>query len=162
MMCDDQDMVFLVRQPWLRDVSASVRHCGADAVGSHVASRSSVLLRPSTKHLRPSLRLPLLMPSISSPTPDVIGPHVCPHHAISLPSRPFHQHSHPRPLQPSAGPEPPPQSADNPQGQFLGLVSAETLLVGHALENDLRVLRVLHGRIVDTAILYPHPKVPSW
>ena len=45
-----------------------------------------------------------------------------------------------------------------PQERFLGLVSAETLLVGHALENDLRVLRVLHGRVVDTAILYPHPK----
>ena len=44
------------------------------------------------------------------------------------------------------------------QERFLGLVSAETLLVGHALENDLRVLRVLHGRVVDTAILYPHPK----
>ncbi len=45
-----------------------------------------------------------------------------------------------------------------PQEQFLALVSAETLLVGHALENDLRVLRCLHGRVVDTAILYPHPK----
>ena len=48
--------------------------------------------------------------------------------------------------------------ASFPQERFLALVSAETLLVGHALENDLRVLRCLHGRIVDTAILYPHPK----
>ena len=46
----------------------------------------------------------------------------------------------------------------HPQERFLALVSAETLLVGHALENDLRVLYVLHGRIVDTAIMYPHPK----
>ena len=45
------------------------------------------------------------------------------------------------------------------QERFLTLVGADTLLVGHALENDLRVLRVLHGRVVDTAILYPHPKV---
>lgn len=35
------------------------------------------------------------------------------------------------------------------------------LQVGHALENDLAALRVLHARCIDTAALYPHPKV-SW
>ena len=45
------------------------------------------------------------------------------------------------------------------QTRFRNHVSAETLLVGHALENDLRVLKMLHGRVLDTAIMYPHPKV---
>ena len=44
------------------------------------------------------------------------------------------------------------------QARFLEHVAAETLLVGHALENDLKVLMVLHGRVLDTAILFPHPK----
>lgn len=35
------------------------------------------------------------------------------------------------------------------------------LQVGHALENDLAALRVLHSRCIDTAALYPHPKVCS-
>lgn len=45
------------------------------------------------------------------------------------------------------------------QTRFRNHVSAETLLVGHALENDLRVLKMLHDRVLDTAIMYPHPKV---
>ena len=45
------------------------------------------------------------------------------------------------------------------QARFLEHVAAETLLVGHALENDLRVLKVTHGRVLDTAIMFPHPKV---
>ena len=41
---------------------------------------------------------------------------------------------------------------------FLRLVSSETLLVGHSLENDLLVLHVTHSRnCVDTAALFPHP-----
>lgn len=32
------------------------------------------------------------------------------------------------------------------------------LQVGHALENDLAALRVLHSRCIDTAALFPHPK----
>ncbi|KAK2746457.1 RNA exonuclease 3 [Myotisia sp. PD_48] len=33
----------------------------------------------------------------------------------------------------------------------------ETPLLGHALENDLNVCRIIHPTIVDTALLYPHP-----
>ncbi|KAG1680781.1 hypothetical protein FOA52_008114 [Chlamydomonas sp. UWO 241] len=46
--------------------------------------------------------------------------------------------------------------------RFCGLVSAETLLVGHSLENDLNCLKVVHSRILDTALLYPHPKGPPF
>lgn len=45
------------------------------------------------------------------------------------------------------------------QARFLELVPAEALLVGHALQNDLRALKVLHANIIDTAFLFPHPKV---
>jgi hypothetical protein len=41
---------------------------------------------------------------------------------------------------------------------LLTRVSRETLLVGHGLENDLRCLGLAHGRVVDTAVLYRHPR----
>lgn len=37
------------------------------------------------------------------------------------------------------------------------LVGPHTILVGHSLENDLRALHVLHGRVIDTSVVYPHP-----
>lgn len=40
------------------------------------------------------------------------------------------------------------------------LVSAKTILVGHSLENDLRALRVVHGNVADTALLFPHERGP--
>ncbi|KAK1236481.1 RNA exonuclease 3 [Marasmius sp. AFHP31] len=36
-------------------------------------------------------------------------------------------------------------------------INPETVLIGHALENDLRTLRIIHTRCVDTAIMFPHP-----
>ena len=33
-----------------------------------------------------------------------------------------------------------------------------TALIGHAIDNDLNVLRVIHPFIVDTVLLYPHPR----
>jgi len=41
-----------------------------------------------------------------------------------------------------------------------GLVFDDTVLVGHSLQNDLHVLRLVHGRVIDTAVLFPHPKGP--
>ncbi|KAL9600189.1 MAG: hypothetical protein Q9219_003332 [cf. Caloplaca sp. 3 TL-2023] len=38
------------------------------------------------------------------------------------------------------------------------LLSPETPLIGHALENDLNAARMLHPTIVDTCLLYPHPR----
>ncbi|CAO3621327.1 unnamed protein product [Cunninghamella blakesleeana] len=32
-----------------------------------------------------------------------------------------------------------------------------TILLGHGLENDLKALRIIHPKIIDTAHLYPHP-----
>lgn len=39
---------------------------------------------------------------------------------------------------------------------LLRLITTETVLIGHALENDLKVLKICHNRCVDTSIMYPH------
>ena len=35
-------------------------------------------------------------------------------------------------------------------------INSNTIIIGHALENDLKTLRMVHLRCVDTCILYPH------
>jgi len=37
-------------------------------------------------------------------------------------------------------------------------VSKTTIIIGHGLENDLTVLRLVHHQVIDTAILYPHAR----
>lgn len=39
--------------------------------------------------------------------------------------------------------------------QFVG---ENTILVGHGLENDLRAIRLVHDKVVDTVMLYPHAR----
>lgn len=52
------------------------------------------------------------------------------------------------------------------QARLLPLLAARTpgskpaILVGHSLNADLAALRLTHPRIVDTALLYPHPRGP--
>ncbi|KAK8188929.1 putative RNA exonuclease Rex3 [Phyllosticta capitalensis] len=41
---------------------------------------------------------------------------------------------------------------------LLSHLSPETPLLGHALENDLNVMRLVHPTIIDTVMLYPHVK----
>lgn len=36
-------------------------------------------------------------------------------------------------------------------------VDENTILAGHGLENDMKALRIVHNKIVDTVSLYPHP-----
>ncbi|EQC25993.1 hypothetical protein SDRG_16141 [Saprolegnia diclina VS20] len=48
------------------------------------------------------------------------------------------------------------------QAKVLALVDADTILVGHSIENDLLALRLLHRRVLDTSLLYPHPKGPPF
>jgi len=36
-------------------------------------------------------------------------------------------------------------------------ITPETILIGHAFENDLNVVRLCHQNIVDTVALFPHP-----
>ncbi|VVC87721.1 unnamed protein product [Leptidea sinapis] len=44
------------------------------------------------------------------------------------------------------------------QNDILGFVGNDTILIGHALENDLRSLKLLHSAVVDTCALYPHSR----
>ncbi|XP_047503559.1 RNA exonuclease 3-like isoform X1 [Pieris napi] len=44
------------------------------------------------------------------------------------------------------------------QNDILGFIGNDTILIGHALENDLRALKLLHGAVVDTCALYPHSR----
>jgi RNA exonuclease 1 len=46
------------------------------------------------------------------------------------------------------------------QQKLLSMVFEETILVGHSLENDLLALKMYHGRVIDTSLLYPHPSGP--
>jgi DNA polymerase III epsilon subunit-like protein len=41
---------------------------------------------------------------------------------------------------------------------LLDRIGHQTALIGHAIENDLNVLRVMHPFVVDTVLLYPHPR----
>ncbi|KAJ5723310.1 hypothetical protein N7488_001345 [Penicillium malachiteum] len=38
------------------------------------------------------------------------------------------------------------------------LLQPETPLIGHAINNDLNACRVIHPTIIDTVLLYPHPR----
>ena len=35
-------------------------------------------------------------------------------------------------------------------------IGSKTILIGHALDNDLKSLRMVHHRVVDTSVLFPH------
>ncbi|AET39336.1 RNA exonuclease Ecym_4272 [Eremothecium cymbalariae DBVPG len=41
------------------------------------------------------------------------------------------------------------------------MINENSILIGHGLENDLNVLRIIHDKIIDTAILYPSGKFKS-
>ncbi|TYZ61147.1 hypothetical protein PybrP1_004457 [[Pythium] brassicae (nom. inval.)] len=48
--------------------------------------------------------------------------------------------------------------ADVQRALLTRFLFADTVLVGHSLTSDLRALRVVHLRVADSAILYPHPR----
>ena len=45
------------------------------------------------------------------------------------------------------------------QQRILQYIGPDTFLVGHSLENDLRVMKLVHLKNLDTAIMYPHARV---
>lgn len=48
------------------------------------------------------------------------------------------------------------------QEDFLKLVHNDSILVGHSLENDLLALKISHDMIIDTSVLYKHPRGGSY
>jgi RNA exonuclease 1 len=41
-------------------------------------------------------------------------------------------------------------------------LDSNTILIGHALDNDLKTLRMLHHKCIDTALLFPHRAGPPY
>ena len=46
------------------------------------------------------------------------------------------------------------------QRELLQLFTPSTILLGHSLESDLNALKMTHPFIVDTSLIYPHPRGP--
>ena len=58
----------------------------------------------------------------------------------------------------STGPLPIVGSPAEARKLLLEYLTPQTPLIGHALENDLLAARLVHETLVDTVLLYPHPK----
>ena len=50
------------------------------------------------------------------------------------------------------------QSPAEARELLLNLLQPETPLIGHAIDNDLNVCRIIHPTVIDTVLLYPHPR----
>ncbi|EME87521.1 uncharacterized protein MYCFIDRAFT_75369 [Pseudocercospora fijiensis CIRAD86] len=46
------------------------------------------------------------------------------------------------------------------QKELSSIITPQTILVGHSLNSDLNALQITHPYIIDTALLYPHPRGP--
>ena len=46
------------------------------------------------------------------------------------------------------------------QARLLEILTPDTILVGHSLNSDLTALKFTHPLIVDTSIIFPHPRGP--
>jgi RNA exonuclease 1 len=46
------------------------------------------------------------------------------------------------------------------QKRLLAILTPRAILVGHSLNSDLNALKLVHPFIVDTSIIYPHPRGP--
>jgi RNA exonuclease 1 len=53
-------------------------------------------------------------------------------------------------------------TVDDIQKKILSIVSSDDYLIGHSLENDLQVMRLRHPKIVDTALVFEHPRGPPF
>ncbi|XP_055343520.1 putative exonuclease GOR [Paramacrobiotus metropolitanus] len=43
-----------------------------------------------------------------------------------------------------------------------GLITEDTILIGHSLESDLLAMKLIHRNIVDTSIVFPHKRGPPF
>ncbi|CAF1078240.1 unnamed protein product [Rotaria sordida] len=44
------------------------------------------------------------------------------------------------------------------QRRLLKLFNDKSILIGHSLESDLKALKIVHETVVDTSLVFPHPK----
>ncbi|XP_070564395.1 RNA exonuclease 1 homolog isoform X2 [Ptychodera flava] len=48
------------------------------------------------------------------------------------------------------------------QAVLLNKFSADTILIGHSLESDLLALKMVHGTVIDTSVVFPHKQGPPY
>ncbi|KAF3001984.1 hypothetical protein E8E13_007784 [Curvularia kusanoi] len=48
------------------------------------------------------------------------------------------------------------------QKELLELINPRTILIGHSLNSDLNAMKLTHPFIIDTGILFPHPRGPPY
>lgn len=48
------------------------------------------------------------------------------------------------------------------QQRLFELVNAETILIGHSLESDLKAMKLVHRKVVDTSVVFPHRLGPPY
>ncbi|CEP24780.1 unnamed protein product [Cyberlindnera jadinii] len=48
------------------------------------------------------------------------------------------------------------------QKKIQSIVSSKDYLIGHSLENDLNVMKIMHPNIVDTSLIFEHPRGPPF
>lgn len=46
------------------------------------------------------------------------------------------------------------------QQKLLSIITPQTILIGHSLNSDFNALRLTHPFVIDTALLFPHPRGP--
>ena len=46
------------------------------------------------------------------------------------------------------------------QNRLLDILTPRTILLGHSLDSDLKAIQLAHPFVVDTSILFPHPRGP--
>lgn len=46
------------------------------------------------------------------------------------------------------------------QKKLVEMISSTDILIGHSLESDLNVMKIKHGRIIDTSIIFQHVRGP--
>ena len=46
------------------------------------------------------------------------------------------------------------------QSRLLEILTPQTIIIGHSVDSDLTALKMTHPFIIDTSLLYPHPRGP--
>ncbi|XP_026332070.1 RNA exonuclease 1 homolog [Hyposmocoma kahamanoa] len=48
------------------------------------------------------------------------------------------------------------------QATILTMFNSKTILIGHSLESDFKALKLIHGSVIDTSVLFPHKMGPPY
>ncbi|KAK4046506.1 para-aminobenzoate synthase, (PABA) [Microbotryomycetes sp. JL201] len=54
------------------------------------------------------------------------------------------------------------KTLEDVQRDLIDIIDYNTILIGHSLECDLRVLKLVHSNIIDTSVIYQHPRGPPF